>query len=102
MRKVIDGGLYDTDTATVLGQWDNGRGVGDFSALEETLYRTPKGHWFLVGRGGAATGYARSTGLNTWTGGSRLVPLSLLEAQQWLECHGDVETLLAFFDVEVL
>ena len=51
MKKIIDGFLYDTETAaevasTRYGYW------GDASELSETLYITTKGNWFVYGNGG--------------------------------------------------
>ena len=51
MKKVINGKIYNTETATLIHQWDNGR-RGDFSSCEEDLYRTKKGAFFIHGEGG--------------------------------------------------
>ena len=41
-----------------------------------------------VGRGPMSK-YAESTGQNQWTGGERIIPLSLEAAQEWAEKHLD-------------
>jgi hypothetical protein len=87
MKKVIDGLMYNTETAHCVGSWDNGRYGNDFYACEETLYKTKKGNYFIYGIGGAASRYARSCGQNTTCGSSDIIPLSSGEAQRWAEEH---------------
>ena len=75
-------------------------GLRDFKHCEESLYRTTKGAWFLVGEGGPMSKYAEPVS-GGMIGGSALTPLSDREAQRWLEdrqAHADVIT--AHFTVE--
>jgi len=37
MKKIINGKLYNTETATCLGSWSNGHDVGDFTYCEESF-----------------------------------------------------------------
>ena len=57
MKKVIDGALYNTDTAQMMGDWDNGLYANDFGFCRERLYRTKSGKYFLHGEGGANSRY---------------------------------------------
>lgn len=100
MRKVIDGLLYDTETATPVAHWDNGKLPGDFHRLEETLHRTPNGRWFLHGEGGAMTRYAESVG-DGFTGGEEIRVLTEAEAQNWLEKHDRIEALEEWFSDQI-
>lgn len=84
MKKIINGKVYDTDTAKALGTWSKGDGWRDFSYREETLYRKKTGEFFLHGEGGPATNYAERVG-NAWTGGSAIVPMEFSEARAWAE-----------------
>ena len=99
MRAIIDGKRYDTDTATCVAGYWNGLGKSDFRCLEEDLYRTPKGAWFLAGKGGALTAYAKPWGDGT-TGGEAIRPLADDEARRWLEARNEVEAIEAHFKIE--
>lgn len=91
MKKIINGKLYDTETAHEIGSWSNTWDVRDFHRICETLYRKRTGEYFLHGEGGPMTQYARSTGSNSWTGGEQITPLSYGKAREWAEEHLTVE-----------
>ena len=86
MKKVINGSLYDTETAKLLGE-DSYSNPRDFAHWRETLYRTKSGKYFRHGKGGAMTKYAVSVGQNEWSGGEKIIPLTLESAQKWAEEH---------------
>ena len=85
MKKIINGRSYDTETAREVASWGNAGGRNDFAHLEETLYQKKNGEFFLFGEGGPMTKYAVSTGQNTWSGGSKIIPLSYDSAREWAE-----------------
>ena len=97
MKKVINGKLYNTETADTVHSWDNGCYGGDFQRCEETLYRTKKGNYFLYGDGGPMSRYARNCGNNTTSGGEDIQPMTVQEAIEWLEDHDGAEVLTAQF-----
>lgn len=97
MKKIINGKVYDTDTARELGSWANAGHWGDFSHMEETLYRKKTGEFFLHGEGGAMTKYAKAVEQNSWSGGSRIMPMSFSEARAWAEEHLDGDEYEAIF-----
>lgn len=102
MKKIINGKRYDTTTATLVGEWSNGYNYSDFKHCEEELYRTPRGNWFTVGKGGPMSPYARSTGQNQWSGSANVFrPLTPTQAREWLELHGDPEDIERFFGSEI-
>lgn len=90
MKKIINGKKYDTDTAKILGSAGYSH-PGDFGHWKETLYHKRTGEYFLHGIGGAMSKYARRTGLNEWSGGEKIIPLTREEAQKWAEKHLNVE-----------
>lgn len=92
MRRVINGKVYDTGKAELIAEWDNGYYGNDFKRCEESLYRTPKGAWFVVGEGGPMSKYARPVG-NMTSGGDGLEPLTGDEAYQWLEDKRETELI---------
>jgi len=82
MKKVIGGRLYDTAKAEELGRWET---VEDgLFGIEETLYRTKRGKYFLHGIGGANTKYG-SQYSGGGCGGEEIIPLSEAEAREWCE-----------------
>ena len=85
MKKIINGKMYNTETAQELGSNSNSGDWRDFSHYCETLYRKRTGEFFLHGEGGPMTKYAESVGQNQWSGGSRIMPMSWDEAQAWAE-----------------
>jgi len=97
MKKIIKGKRYDTETATSVAHYDNGLGHRDFRNVSETLYRTPRGKWFLVGEGGAMTQWGKHFGDGSRCGGEGLRPLTEDQAQEWLEYHEYSEEIELYF-----
>ncbi len=52
MKKVIDGKVYDTETATLKAEWENMYDARNFNYVEEQLYQKKTGEFFLYGYGG--------------------------------------------------
>ncbi len=97
MKKIISGKVYDTDTAKELGSWCNAGSWRDFNHMEETLYRKKTGEFFLHGEGGPMTKYAQAVEQNSWSGGSRIMPMTFAEAREWAETHLDADEYEAIF-----
>lgn len=87
MDKRIGTVLYRTSTSHKVGTWNNGAD-NKLDAITETLYRkvTNTSTYFLHGRGGARTQYAR-TRKGTLIAGEDIVPLTFEEARAWAEGH---------------
>jgi len=99
MKKIIAGRSYDTDTAEEVVYHSYGH-PRDFHYIEETLYRTKKGGFFLVGKGGASTRYARTVSQNCWCSGTGWEILSTGEALAFCESHGNAEIIEEHFSIE--
>lgn len=100
MQRIINGKRYNTETAEEIAHdwWGGGN---DFRHYDETLYRTPRGNFFLAGSGGPLSRWARSTGQNSWSGGSGIEPMTEEEARTWCEEHNFKASLIAqYFTVE--
>jgi len=82
MKKIINGKLYNTETATELGSYWNGYPHGDFSFVMETLYIKKTGEYFLHGEGGPLTEYCNYVGNNRCFG-SDICPYTKAEAKEW-------------------
>ena len=97
MKKVINGKVYNTETATLIHEWDNGIYGNDFKRCEEGLYRTDKGAYFTAGSGGPMSKYARSCGNNARCGGEGINVLTKEEALEWLESHDGDDAIEEYF-----
>ena len=91
MKKIINGKLYDTDTAKRVGSIYHGEGPRDFRHYEETLYKKRTGEYFLHGEGGPMSRYAESVGQNQWSGGEKIIPLDYKAATEWAEENMDAD-----------
>jgi hypothetical protein len=97
MKKVIDGKVYNTETAEAVYSWDNGHYAGDFKQCEETLYRTKKGVFFLYGEGGPMSKYAVPVGNNARGYGSDIEVMTDNEAVLWLESKNAISAIEKLF-----
>lgn len=97
MKKIIDKKSYNTETANEVYIWWNGLSTRDFSYCYETLYRTKKGNYFLLGEGGAMSKYAEWIGMNECCGGWDIIPLTKDEAIRWGEKKMSADDFLAEF-----
>ena len=96
MKKIINGALYDTETATVIGRYDNGFYRNDFDFFEEILYRTKSGKFFLYGEGGGDSRYGEWHG-NSGGPGKKIMTMTFAEAQKWAEINLDGDGYIAIF-----
>ena len=97
MKKIIEGKLYNTDTAKEMGCWSNMADYRNFSWYCETLYQKRTGEFFLHGEGGPMTQYARTIDQNSWSGGEKIMPLSFDAAREWAEKRLDADEYAQIF-----
>ena len=99
MRMVIQGKVYDTDKAESI--WDRSHlGPSDWQYVDETLYRTPRGRWFLAGKGGPMSKYAEPWEKNGRQSGSGIKPMSEGDALAWMETHAPADLTAELFALE--
>lgn len=84
MKQIINNKKYDTETAREVGSNSYGY-PRDFDWWEETLYCKRTGEYFLFGEGGPRSRYAEQVEQNSWSGGSRIMPLNYENARLWAE-----------------
>ena len=96
MKKIINGKLYNTDTAKRLGEWVNDI-TDNLHWVSETLYQKQRGEFFLHGEGGPGSKYAEPSGQGSWSSGEKIIPLSYDAAQAWAEEYLDVNAYQAAF-----
>lgn len=100
MKAVIDGLLYDTDTATEICDISNGYSTNDFKYRSGKLYKTPNGRYFAVGSGGANSMFAVQVGNSRMGSTDRIVALDMHTARALAEHYASVNTITEFFTVE--
>lgn len=100
MKRIINGKIYNTETAERIGSYSRSN-PSDFSYIDESLYRTKKGRFFIAGEGGAMTRYAESGSDGTWWGASGICVLDDGEALDWCESRGiDPDIVEQYFAIE--
>ena len=97
MKKIVNGVIYDTEKATLIGESSEGY-KGDFRHWEAGLYVTPRSkRYFIAGAGGPMTRFAQSVGQNSWEGGADLIPMTREEALEWAEKYVDTAIVEHYF-----
>ncbi len=103
MKAIIHGKRYDTEKATLVGEYGTpGLGRSDFKYWEAGLYKTPRsGTFFLAGEGHAMTAFCHQSpdGMRGW--GSRIIPLTREDALEWAEQYLSTDVIEAHFGDEV-
>ncbi|MBQ7418178.1 MAG: hypothetical protein IJV18_08890 [Acidaminococcaceae bacterium] len=86
MKKIINGKMYDTETAAFVGsdEYSNPR---DFHYCYEALYRKKSGEYFIYGEGGPLSKYRKSIDNHAWSGGESIIPMDIDLAREWAEEH---------------
>lgn len=97
MKMIINSKLYNTETATKIGEWDNGYYPNDFNFEYEILYKKKTGEYFLYGHGGPLSRKYRISVSGGWQGGRDIIPMSIEEAKEWAENHLDADEYIAIF-----
>ncbi len=96
MEKVIDGKIYNTETAEEVGSKEFSNG-GDFEHYFESVSRTKKGNWFVYKTGGAMSRMAVSCGNNNTCGSSEIYAISENEAFEKLEKMNAINGIKKYF-----
>lgn len=100
MKKIIDGKTYNTETAIRMGRYYNGFSSNDFRNIDECLYLTKKGTFFLAGEGGPMTKYAQQYGDSSGSGDGMEI-LTKAEALEWRERHDiDTNIIEKYFEID--
>ena len=86
MKKIIEGRLYNTETAKLLGE-DSYSNPSDFNYWIESLFQKRTGEFFLYGQGAPMSRHAPTTGQNERSGGAPTQPMTAENARQWAKQH---------------
>lgn len=100
MKKIIEGKLYNTETAEKIGGIYHGN-YGDLNYWDNELYVTKKGAYFMTWEGGANSQYAEHIAHDKITGGEGMAVMTEDEAKNWAMENLDAEEYIeAFGEVE--
>lgn len=100
MRRIINGKVYNTETAEKVAYWDNDLFVNDFGYMSETLYITRKGNYFIHGKGGATSKYATHA-YGGRIAGESITVMTEKDALEWCEIREiNIEIVSSRFEIE--
>lgn len=85
MNKIIKGKRYNTETAELIGTYENNEPEKSDLWVKEELYRKRTGEFFLVCQGGALTEYGIISVNGTDKPGEELDPITAEYAAEWCE-----------------
>lgn len=96
MKKIINGKVYNTDTAREVAHHEHSYPT-QFDWYEESLYCKRTGEYFRAGEGHANSPYCRHVDYSTRAPGEGIIPLTYAEAKEWGEAHMDPDDYEAEF-----
>jgi hypothetical protein len=100
MKRIINGKVYNTETAEKVAFWDNDLFANDFGYMSEALYITRKGNYFIHGKGGATSKYAKHAHGGRIAGES-IVVITEKDALEWCETREiNTEIVSSRFEIE--
>ncbi len=79
MKRVINGAVYNTESAIYIGIYNSRKELDDMRRFTEELYRTRSGKFFLLLSG------ARNPQYHTKRNEPKIVSLAFEEAQNWVK-----------------
>ncbi len=86
MKKRINGRIYDTDVAKIIGSITNGFPMSDFRYYYESLYLKRNGEYFIYSEGGPMSKAAEYYEESDSTGyGEHIKPISIEDAKKWIK-----------------
>lgn len=97
MKKIIDGKLYNTETARKLGEYENMMDVRNLAYCYEALYLKKTGEYFLFGEGGPESIYGKPDGRNEWRGNWDIRPQTEESAKRWSEDYLDADEYIGIW-----
>ena len=96
MKKIINGKLYNTETAERIDSWDNGQSTDSFKYIKETLYKKKNNEFFLYRFAGALTEYHEYDN-GDWVSSRNIEKLTEDEAKLWTENHLSADKYIETF-----
>lgn len=95
MKAIINGRLYNTETALLLGRCISAQ-AGVLQSCWEEFYRKKNGEYFVYGEGGPFSKYGHFFD-GEWHEGGAITVLSEAEAREWAEQNLDADGYISIF-----
>ena len=99
MKKIINGKMYNTETAKILAEDCASCAANDFNYWWEGLYKKRTGEYFIQGEGGPMSKYAQSMGNDSWGWGYGIKPITTDHAKSWCEKHCSADEYETIFGI---
>lgn len=99
MKKTVNGATYDTKTAKAIACYNNNLPQSNPCYVTEILYLTPKGKFFLHGKGGPLSQYGLYSGTNRRSR-EHMIPMTEIRAREWVERYLSEDDCIAIFGKE--
>lgn len=97
MKRIVDGIVYNTATAQLIGEWRNTLDIQNSNWCHEMLFLNSDGAYFLWGCGGSLSPYNFCN--NTIRGSKAdITPLSIQKAKVWAKEHLRYEVYIKEFE----
>ena len=96
MRRIINGKMYNTESALKVASFFEGDSVSDLEHFGGELYRKKTGEWFLYIYGGPMSRYVEPY-CSEINGISKIIPYTEKEAKKWLEANDFVDEYIKYF-----
>ncbi len=101
MKQIINGKIYNTETAQYICGLDCRHPRGDFRWHDTDLYRSRRGQYFLAGHGGPMTMWSVPVGNTGQRGGGGIKLISYSTARSYAEQGGLDESDMAAAGFEI-
>ncbi|MFW8596971.1 hypothetical protein ACOJBZ_02560 [Enterococcus innesii] len=90
MKKIIEGKSYNTETATLIAEFRIGN-RSDAKGIEEEVYQTKKGQYFMYFGGGALTEYREEVSPRNYSDNEDIKLITEKEAKKFAMKHLDAD-----------
>jgi hypothetical protein len=106
MRQRINDKIYDTDSANLIGRWENDLPHSSPAWCTETLYQKKTGEYFLHGKGGKRSNYRGVSDTQYFVNNKmqhmsyaseKIIPLTYKAARAWAKSNMSEEEYEAVF-----
>jgi hypothetical protein len=96
MKKIINGVIYNTDTAKLIAKHSNGCDRSNFHFSNEEIYQTQSGRFFLFAEGGGLSEYKKVVyGYSTF--GETIKTLAENDVFEFLQNWNEVDLIESLF-----
>jgi hypothetical protein len=97
MKKIINGKMYNTDTAECVASFAEDCSINDFKYYEEDLFRKKTGEYFLYGSGNQLSKYRNGVFNKELWKNQDITLVSEERAMKWVEEFCDADTYIQLF-----